>query len=100
MNMLAQLVVFLIYVLQLAIWVIIIQAILSWLIAFNVVNMHNRFVRGLYEGLDRLTAPFLRPLQQRLPDLGGIDISPVILILGIILAQRLLEGLRLDLLMN
>lgn len=98
MNMLSQFIIFLIYVLNIAIWAIIIQAILSWLVAFNVVNLQNRLVAGIYQGLDRLTAPFLRPIQQRLPDLGGIDISPVILILAIMLMQRLLDGLRLDLL--
>lgn len=100
MNMLAQLIVFLIYLLQLAVWVIIAQAILSWLVAFNVVNLHNRFVRGIYEGLDKLTAPMLRPVRSRLPDMGGIDISPLIVILGIILVQRLLDGLRMDLMLK
>jgi YggT family protein len=98
MNTAAELLGFLVYVLQLFIWIIIIQAILSWLVAFNVVNMQNRFVRSVLEGLDRLLNPVLRPIRSRLPDMGGIDLSPLVLILGIMLAQRLLQGLAQDLL--
>jgi YggT family protein len=98
MNTAAELLGFLVYVLQLFIWIIIIQAILSWLVAFNVVNMQNRFVRSVLEGLDRLLNPVLRPIRNRLPDMGGIDLSPLVLILGIMLAQRLLQGLAQDLL--
>jgi YggT family protein len=97
MNMVAELLGFLVYLLQLFIWIIIIQAILSWLVAFNVVNTQNRFVRSLLNGLDRLLNPLLRPIRRLLPDLGGIDLSPLVLILGIMLVQRLLTGLRLDL---
>ncbi len=100
MNTLAGLINFLVYVLQLLIWVIIIQAVLSWLIAFNVVNMRNRFVAAVYDGLDRVLAPILQPIRRRLPDLGGIDVSPLVVILAIVLAQQLLQGLRLDLLAN
>jgi YggT family protein len=87
---------FVIYLLQILIWIVIIQAILSWLIAFNVVNTSNRFVDGIATGLDRLTAPMLRPIRRLLPDMGGIDFSPLILILGFILLQRLLQGIALD----
>jgi YggT family protein len=87
---------FFIYVLQILIWIIIIQAVLSWLIAFNVVNTSNRFVDAVATGLERLTAPMLRPIRRLLPDMGGIDFSPLILILAIILLQRLLQGLVLD----
>jgi YggT family protein len=97
MNMVAELLGFLVYLLQLFIWIIIIQAVLSWLVAFNVVNTQNRFVRSLLNGLDRLLNPLLRPIRRLLPDLGGIDLSPLVLILGIMLVQRLLTGLRLDL---
>jgi YggT family protein len=98
MNTAAELLGFLVYVLQLFIWIIVIQAILSWLVAFNVVNLQNRFVRSVLEGLDRLLNPVLRPIRSRLPDMGGIDLSPLVLILGIMLAQRLLQGLAQDLL--
>ncbi len=98
MNTLAGLINFIVYVLQLLIWVIIIQAVLSWLVAFNVINTRNRFVAGLLDGLDRLLGPILLPIRRRMPDLGGIDFSPLVVILGIVLVQQLLQGLRMDLL--
>ena len=72
---------FLVLVIDLYIWVVIASAILSWLIAFNVVNTSNRFVYSVAETLYRVTEPALRPIRSILPNLGGIDISPVILIL-------------------
>ncbi len=98
MNTAAELIGFVVYLLQLFIWVIIIQAILSWLVAFNVINTRNRFVWSLLNGLDRFTSPILRPIRNLLPDMGGIDLSPLVLILGIMLTQRLLTGLAVDLL--
>jgi YggT family protein len=77
-------------ILQLYIWVLIIQAILSWLIAFNVVNTYNRFVYTLHDTMNRLTEPLLRPIRRILPNLGGIDVSPIILIVLIMFLQRLL----------
>lgn len=75
---------FIAMVLTLYIYVIIASAILSWLIAFGVVNTQNRFVYMLADGLHRLTEPALRPLRRYIPDLGGIDITPVVLILLLI----------------
>jgi YggT family protein len=72
---------FIVLVINLYIWVVIAGAILSWLIAFNVVNTHNRFVYSVADMLYRVTEPALRPIRSILPNLGGIDISPVILIL-------------------
>jgi len=72
---------FLVLVLDLYIWVIIASAILSWLIAFNVVNTSNRVVFTVADMLYRVTEPALRPIRSILPNLGGIDISPVVLIL-------------------
>ena len=72
---------FLVLVIDLYIWVVIASAILSWLVAFNVVNTSNRFVYSVAEMLYRLTEPALRPIRSIIPNLGGIDISPVILIL-------------------
>jgi YggT family protein len=63
------------------IWLLIIQAVLSWLVAFGVVNRHNRAVAMVGDFLWRVTEPLLRPIRRVVPDLGGIDISPVILIL-------------------
>ena len=72
---------FIVLVIDLFIWVVIAGAILSWLIAFNVVNTSNRFVYTVAEMLYRITEPALRPIRSVIPNLGGIDISPVILIL-------------------
>ena len=80
------------YVLDLYIWVIIITAILSWLVAFNVINMRNDFVRSIWLGLNAVTEPLLRPIRRVLPDLGGIDISPVILILIIVFIRSVVIG--------
>jgi YggT family protein len=68
-------------VITIYIWLLIAQAVLSWLVAFGVVNRHNRAVAMIGDLLWRLTEPLLRPIRRILPDLGGIDISPVILIL-------------------
>ena len=67
--------------LTLYIYILVAAAVMSWLIAFNVVNTSNRFVYSVAETLYRLTEPALRPIRNVLPNLGGIDISPVILIL-------------------
>ncbi len=83
-------------ILQLAVWVIIIQAILSWLVAFNVVNTSSNFVRTLLTGLDRVTAPLYRPIRKILPDFGGIDFSPIVLILLIQVVRKLVEGVALE----
>jgi YggT family protein len=77
-------------VIDIYIWIIIISAILSWLIAFNVVNTHNRFVYTVTDVLWRLTEPVLRPIRSILPNLGGIDISPVILILLLLFIRDLI----------
>ena len=63
------------------IWLLIAQAVLSWLVAFGVVNRYNRAVATIGDFLWRVTEPLLRPIRRVIPDLGGIDISPVILIL-------------------
>jgi YggT family protein len=71
-------------VLNLYIWLLIAAAVLSWLIAFNVVNTRNQFVAMVADFLYRITEPVLRPIRNIMPNLGGIDISPVIVILIII----------------
>src|ERR1700722_3243615 len=68
------------FFIQAVIWVIIANAIISWLIAFDVVNMRNRMVRSIVTFLDAVTRPILRPLRRVIPPLGGIDITPLILI--------------------
>ena len=68
-------------VLGLLVWAIIISAILSWLVAFDVINLRNRFVASVARFLDAVTAPILAPIQRFMPPLGGVDISPIIAIL-------------------
>lgn len=83
-------------VLRVAVWIIIAQAILSWLVAFNVINTSSSFVRSLLDGLDRLTAPLYRPIRRIMPDFGGIDFSPLVLILLIQVLRMLLGGVMLE----
>ncbi|MBX3517287.1 MAG: YggT family protein [Rhodospirillales bacterium] len=80
-------------VIDLYIWVLIAGAILSWLIAFNIVNTQNRFVYSVGDFLYRVTEPALRPIRRYLPNLGGIDISPLVLILLLLFAQQVLARL-------
>ena len=69
-------------------WIIIVQAIMSWLIAFNVINTHNDFVRSIMIALDRLTEPLYRPIRKLLPDLGALDLSPMVILLAIVIIQQ------------
>lgn len=96
MNTLVAIVSVITIALQWLIWLLVIWAVLSWLVAFNVINTRNQFVRTVLDTLDRLINPLLRPIRRILPDLGGIDLSPMVLILLIILVQRLLPALLLD----
>jgi YggT family protein len=72
-------------------WIIIIMVVMSWLIAFNVLNNSNNIVRQINYTLHRLTEPLLAPIRRFLPDLGGIDLSPLVLLLGLMFLQRLLH---------
>ena len=76
--------------LNLYVWLLIASAVISWLIAFNVVNTRNDFVRAVWDFLYRITEPALRPIRNLLPNLGGIDISPIILLLIIFFIQRVI----------
>jgi YggT family protein len=71
-------------------WIIIASAIVSWLVAFGVVNVRNQFIRVLVDFLYRITEPVLRPVRRFLPNLGGIDISPVVVLLVIFFLQHLI----------
>ncbi|HEX3423586.1 MAG TPA: YggT family protein [Sphingomicrobium sp.] len=73
-------------------WVIIIQVLLSWLLAFNVLNIHSGGVRNFIVALDRLTAPLYRPIRRMLPDFGGLDFSPLVILILIQVIKRLLAG--------
>jgi YggT family protein len=77
--------------LQLYVWILIASAVMSWLVAFGVVNMRNDVVRTIWNFLYQATEPALRPIRRILPNLGGIDISPIILLLIIFFIQRVIE---------
>lgn len=72
------------------VWLLIISAVLSWLVAFNVVNTRNAFVYRIVDMLYRVTDPPLRPIRRILPNFGGIDLSPIVLILVLWFVQRLI----------
>src|SRR5580698_6896756 len=82
-------------VLQLYIWVLIIGAVISWLVAFGIINMHNRFVQMTADFIHRVTEPALRPIRRILPPMNGLDLSPLVLILLIIFLQSFLRNLVL-----
>jgi YggT family protein len=71
-------------------WIIIISAVMSWLIAFNVVNYRNQVVAQIDSTLRALTEPVLAPIRRRMPNFGAVDISPIVLLLGIILIQQVI----------
>ncbi len=79
---------------DLYIWLIIIGAILSWLVTFKVVNTSNKAIYLIGDFLYRITEPALRPIRRILPSMGGIDLSPVVLILGLIFLQMVLGNVH------
>ncbi|HBS38903.1 MAG TPA: hypothetical protein DEA75_10900 [Rhodobacteraceae bacterium] len=83
------------HLIELYTWVLIIGVIMSWLITFNVINLSNQFVRMIYDVVTRLTEPLLSRIRAILPDLGGVDISPVILILLLWFAKDVIARLAL-----
>lgn len=78
-------------------WIIIIQAVLSWLFAFNVLNVNSDGLRRFVDALERLTAPLYRPIRKILPDFGGIDFSPLVVLILIGIVQILLDGVEVSL---
>ena len=76
--------------------IIVVQAVLSWLVVFNVINTHNDFVRSVLYALDRITAPLYAPIRKIMPDFGGIDFSPIVVLLILMALQRLLSGVAQD----
>jgi YggT family protein len=77
-------------------WIIIIQVILSWLIAFNVVNTSSGGVRAFALAIERITAPVYRPIRKVMPDFGGIDFSPLVVLLAIQVLKKLLTGVAMQ----
>jgi YggT family protein len=78
-------------------WLVIGQVILSWLIAFNVINTSSDGVRRFVQGLDRFLDPLYRPIRKILPDFGGLDLSPIVLLIAIQIVRMLLGGLATEL---
>lgn len=85
------------FLLQVLGWVIILQVILSWLLAFNVLNASSGGLRNFIQALGRLTEPLYRPIRRLLPDFGGIDFSPLVVLILIYVLRMLLSGLARDL---
>ena len=83
---------------SLFVWAVIIAAVLSMLLGFGVLDRRNRFVWTLNDFFDRLTEPVLRPVRRRLPDLGGIDLSPLVVILVLQAVRMLLQEIEVSLL--
>ena len=81
---------------DLYLWIIILNAVVSWLINFNVINMSNRLVYSIVDMSHRVTEPALRPIRQALPPMGGLDLSPIILYLAVqyLVRQLLVEIFR------
>jgi len=71
-------------------WIIIIQAVLSWLVAFNVINTYNDFVRQLLYALDKITEPLYRPIRKVMPDFGALDLSPLVVLLLIYILRNII----------
>ena len=85
------------YLLWILMWIIIIQVILSWLFAFNVLNTSSQGLRTFVEALNRITEPLYRPIRRLLPDFGGIDFSPLIVLILIQILMMLLDGAQASL---
>ena len=84
------------YLLRILGWIIILQVILSWLVAFNVLNTSSQGLRAFMGALDRIMEPLYRPIRRILPDFGGIDFSPLVLLLVIQILRMLLQGVAVD----
>ena len=77
-------------------WIIIIQVVLSWLFVFNVLNTHSGGVRAFALALEKITAPIYRPIRKVMPDFGGIDFSPIVIIIVIQVLKKLLAGVAME----
>ncbi len=84
--------------LNVAWWVIVIQFVLSLLIAFNVINMQSNFVRSMAYGFDRLTEPLYRPIRRILPQMGGLDFAPAVVLILIAIIRIILSNVALSVL--
>lgn len=96
--MITALINIILFLLNILTYVVFAQVILSWLVAFNVLNIHQPFVRSIYTALDTITGPLYRPIRKILPDFGGLDFSPIILLILIRIVAMLVSGAGTDLL--
>ena len=94
--LLSQILMLLYTIISFYIWLLIAQAILSWLVAFSIVNTQNKLIYLIGDFLYKITEPALKPIRKLLPDFGGIDISPVILIIILIFFRDLLYNYALS----
>ena len=77
-------------------WIIIIQCVLSFLVAFNVINTYNDFIRSFLNALNRICEPLYRPVRRVLPDFGGVDFSPFVVLILLAVLRMLLGGVAMD----
>tara|TARA_R110000751_G_scaffold26092_3_gene70221 strand:+ start:51418 stop:51711 length:294 start_codon:yes stop_codon:yes gene_type:complete len=78
------------FLLNIATWIIIVQAVMSWLVAFKVLSIQNPTVRSIWGGLERITEPVYAPIRRIIPPLGGLDLTPMAVLLLIFFLQRLI----------
>lgn len=78
------------FIISIVWWIIIVSAIFSWLFAFNVINSRNQFVNQIGSALYRMTEPLYRPIRRFMPDLGGVDLSPLVVLVILFFLQRLI----------
>lgn len=83
------------YLINIIVFVVIVQFVLSLLISFNVVNMHNQFVAAIYQALNAILDPLLRPIRRMMPNTGAIDFSPMVLIIGLTVLGIILRNLAI-----
>lgn len=83
------------YLINIIVFVVIVQFVLGLLIAFNVVNMHNQFVAAVWQALNAILDPILRPIRRIMPNTGGIDFSPMVLIIGLTILGIILRNLAI-----
>ncbi|MEQ1615063.1 MAG: YggT family protein [Hyphomicrobiaceae bacterium] len=81
---------FISYLITLYTYVVIAAVILSWLIGFNVINAHNPMVRSIWQAISAVTEPLLAPIRRMLPNMGGLDLSPIVLLLGCFFVQSVI----------
>ena len=96
MNTVSSIFDILIFLLWILSYVVIAQVILSWLLAFNVLNTGSPAVRTIATALERIIGPLVRPIRRMLPDFGGLDFSPMVLLILIFVLQKLLHGVAMD----